>query len=100
MTWFRQSRDGDAAEVIVHVQPNASKTRCAGLHGDAVKIQVAAVPADGRANACLCEFLADRLSLPMRNVTVKRGAASRRKTIEIHGLSSTLTAEALLAALQ
>lgn len=100
MSWTRVDSPRGNAEIDVHVQPNASRTRCVGMHGDAVKIQVAAVPEDGRANAKLCAFVAERLGVPIRSVTVKRGAASRRKTLEVTGLSAGITPDGIYAALQ
>jgi uncharacterized protein len=100
MNWYRRDGARDSVEIDVHVQPNASRTRCVGMHGDAVKIQVAAVPEDGRANAALCEFVAARLRVPGRSVSVKRGAASRRKTLALADLPPGMTPDALLAALQ
>jgi len=45
----QDSKNG--AVLIVHVQPNALRTECVGIHGDALKIRVAARPLDGAANA-------------------------------------------------
>ena len=63
----------------VHVQPNASKTACVGIHGDALKFRVAAPPLGGAANAELCRHLANVLSIPQRAVSVCSGRTSRRK---------------------
>ena len=68
------------------VQPRASKTEVAGRHGGAVKIRIAAPPVDGAANEELIRFLAKALSLPRSAVRLKRGAAGRRKAVEIEGL--------------
>ncbi|TFG52140.1 MAG: hypothetical protein E4H37_06740, partial [Gemmatimonadales bacterium] len=35
--------------IRVHVQPRASRTEILGLHGDAIKIRLAAAPVDGAA---------------------------------------------------
>ena len=47
----------DGAILTIQVQPKASKSECAGLHGDALKIRVAAPPVDGKANGALLAFL-------------------------------------------
>ena len=47
----------DGAILTVHVQPKASTTECVGIHGDAMKIRVAAPPVDGAANDELIRFL-------------------------------------------
>ena len=51
------------ATLTLHIQPGARKTEVVGLHGDALKIRLAAPPVDGKANAALIAFIADRLGL-------------------------------------
>ena len=86
MSWL-QSRGG-AVTLTLHIQPAARKTEVAGLHGDALKIRLAAPPVDGKANAALLEFVAERLGLPRSAVQLKSGQTSRRKVLEI-GVSVT-----------
>lgn len=81
MSWL-QSRGG-AVTLTLHIQPAARKTEVAGLHGDALKIRLAAPPVDGKANAALLEFVADRLDLPRAAVSLKSGQTSRRKVVEV-----------------
>lgn len=71
--------------ILVHVQPRASRSEIVGLHGDALKIRVAAPPVEGEANAALCRFLADRLDVPLAAVRLVRGDTARRKLVEITG---------------
>ena len=54
-----------------------------GLHGDRVKVQLAAPPVDGAANAELVELLGDVLGVARRSIAIVRGEASKRKTIRI-----------------
>ena len=81
--WFR--REGDAVTLTLHVQPGAKKTEIAGLHGDALKIRLAAPPVEGKANAALLACLAEKFGVPMRNVALKRGESSRIKVVSISG---------------
>lgn len=67
--------------------PNAPCHEVVGWLGDALKIKIHAPPLEGRANAALCEFLADRLGLPRRAITVLRGDTSRLKVVQIDGLA-------------
>lgn len=67
--------------LAVHAQPGAKRTEIAGLHGEALKVRLAAPPLEGRANDELADFLAAALEVPKRSVTVVRGATSRRKTV-------------------
>jgi len=75
--------DGDALLLSLHVQPGASRTEVTGLHGDALRIRLAAPPVDGKANAELARFLADAFGVPQRQVTLVPGEASRRKVVRI-----------------
>jgi uncharacterized protein len=67
----------------IHVQPGASRTEVAGLHGDCLKIRLAARAADGEANACLIDFLAETLGVARRAVSIAAGATSRRKRVAV-----------------
>jgi len=79
--------DGTDVLVEVYLQPRASRTRVAGEHDGRLKIQVAAPPVDGEANAALLEAMAGWLGLPKSRVALESGASSRRKTVRIQGLS-------------
>lgn len=75
----------EAATLTLHVQPGARRSEIAGPHGDALKIRLAAPAVDGRANACLIEFLAGRLGVAKSNVELVSGATGRRKRVRIRG---------------
>lgn len=81
MDWLRES-DGRTT-LTLHIQPGAKKTEVAGLYGDALKIRLAAPPVDGKANAALIEFVAERLGLAKSAVSLKSGQTSRRKVLAI-----------------
>jgi hypothetical protein len=66
------------------------------MHGDSVRIRLAAPPVDNAANEALVEFIADKLDLAKRYVRVAAGATSRRKVIEIDGVSADAALSALL----
>jgi uncharacterized protein (TIGR00251 family) len=69
--------------LALHVQPGARRTAVVGPHGERLKIAVASPPADGRANADLLEFLADRLHVPKSSVTLLSGGSSREKRVAV-----------------
>jgi len=79
--WAKRVADGWL--LSVHVQPGAKATQLAGLHGEDLKVRIAAPPVDGRANAALEELVADALGVPRRCVRVVKGATSRRKTVHV-----------------
>ena len=82
MTWCVQAADGSLI-LTLHIQPGARKTEIAGVHGDALKIRLAAPPVDGKANAALIAFVAQHLDLPKSAVTLRSGQTSRRKVLEV-----------------
>lgn len=92
-----QVRDQDgAAWVAVKAVPGASRDRIAGLYGDALKVQVSALPEGGKANARICAVLAAALGVPVRDVTVVQGAGNPRKVIAVRGLDARTVAQRLL----
>src|SRR5207249_11328624 len=80
--WGRVGADG-SIPVTVHAQAGARKTGVAGIHGDALKIRLAAPAVEGKANAELRRFLADAFGVPLRNVVLVRGETGRRKMLRI-----------------
>jgi hypothetical protein len=83
--WFR--RDQDRLTLSVHAMPGARRTEIQGLHGDALKIRVAAPPVDGAANDELRKFLASTFAVPLRNIELISGASSRSKRFSVQGSS-------------
>ena len=77
----------EGVTISIHVQPKASRTECAGLHGQAVKIRVAAPPSDGAANEELCRFLARCCGVPASAIQLLSGAGSRQKRVLVKGRS-------------
>ena len=94
-SWYGRASDG-TLELSVHAQPGAKRTEVAGLHGDALKIRVAAPALEDRANEALVEFLAERLGVARREVRLVSGAHSRRKRFRI--VPSAADPEVLLPA--
>ncbi len=88
----------DATGVVLslHIQPGARNTEVAGVHGDALKIRLAAPPVDGKANACLVEFLAERLEVAKSRVELVGGSSARAKRIRIGGMDAATVRERLL----
>jgi uncharacterized protein (TIGR00251 family) len=84
MTWL--AADGDGVTLRLHIQPGAKKTEVAGLHGEALKIRLAAPPVDGKANACLIAYLADRLGVAKSAVSLVSGDTSRAKRVHVSGV--------------
>jgi uncharacterized protein (TIGR00251 family) len=75
-----------AVVLRVHAQPGAGRSAVVGRYGDAVKVRIAAPPAEGRANEALVALLAKELGLETRSVTLVSGANSRTKRVRLGGL--------------
>jgi len=83
--WWREECVADATVLVLtlHVQPGARATAVAGVHGDALRVRVAAAPIEGRANQALQRYLADAFGVPLRQVLIAQGASGRHKVVRI-----------------
>jgi len=90
--WYRRS--GAILTLTLHVQPGAKHSEICGLHGEALKIRLAAPPVEGRANKALLKFIADLFDVPLRQVELKQGGQSRHKVVAI--TDSVIEPESLL----
>lgn len=73
--------------IHIHAAPRASKSRVVGLHDDRIKIQIAAPPVDGAANAELLKFLAGVLNVPRSQLSLVAGESGKRKTVSVTGVT-------------
>ena len=83
-SWYRRLESG-ALELLVHAQPGAKRTGVAGLHGNALKVRIAAPALEDRANEALIAFLAEALGTTKRDVVLVSGDKSREKRLRIQG---------------
>jgi uncharacterized protein (TIGR00251 family) len=90
--WFR--RNGEVVTLTLHIQPGAKRSEIAGLHGEALKIRLAAPPVEGRANEALLKLIAELFDVPVRQVELKQGGQSRHKVVAVSG--SKIEPESLL----
>ena len=93
MAWARDEAGGVVLEILV--QPRASRTKVVGEHDGRLKLQLAAPPVDGEANAALVEFLAGALKVRKAEIAIVRGDTGRRKTVRIAGVSAASAIAAL-----
>ena len=78
---------GTVAKVRFYVMPNAKQDTVAGEHAGAIKIKLRAPAVEGKANASLRRFLAERLRLAQRKIVLEQGEKSREKVVRIDDLS-------------
>jgi uncharacterized protein (TIGR00251 family) len=81
--WYR--RNGETIMLTIYVQPGTKRSEIVGLHGDALKIKLAAPPIEGRANEALLKFIAELFAVPIRNTELKQGDKSRHKVVAVTG---------------
>lgn len=82
--WGRATAGG--VLLRLRVQPRARHNRLEGVHGDQLRIRLAAPPVDGAANAACIAFLAKRLGVRRTQVRIEAGEKSRDKLIHVTGL--------------
>lgn len=80
-TWISRTKTG--IRIAVQVSPNARKSEIVSGDGDALRVKLQAPPVDGKANDALVQFLAKKLQVPRKQVTITHGQTNRRKLLEI-----------------
>jgi uncharacterized protein (TIGR00251 family) len=80
----------------LHVQPGAKRSEISGLHGERLKIRLAARALDGAANEALVRFLADLFQVRKQDIKIESGATSRHKRVSV--LGARRAPESLLSA--
>jgi uncharacterized protein (TIGR00251 family) len=87
-----------AVRISVRAKPRAKVSRILGASGTSVDVAIAAPPVDGAANEELIAVLADALGVAKRLLRIVAGGGSKRKLVEVDGLTDTEVATRLAAA--
>jgi len=93
--WLRATSDG--ALLRVHVVPGAARAGMGGLHGDALRVRVAARPLEGAANRELLSLLARVLDVRPGDLELEAGTRGREKRVRVRGLPAETILERLAA---
>lgn len=80
--------DASRSTLRVRVVPRAGRAALSRDADGRVRVHLTAPPVDGAANRALLAFLADRLGVPKRAVTLVHGERGRDKVVRIDGASS------------
>lgn len=94
--WVTPGPGSDSCVLTLHIQPGAKRSEIVGLHGDALKIRIASLPVDGRANETLLAFLATTLGIPKRQLDLIAGDSSRKKRVAVTGMTAKTVTDKLL----
>ncbi len=87
-----------ACTLELKIIPNAPRDELAGWLGNALKVKVHAPALEGRANDALLDFLAKKLTVPRRAITLIRGEKSRHKVVRLEGVTLAQVKSCLPAA--
>jgi len=82
--------------LLIRVLPRSSRNQVLGERDGAIAIKLQAPPVDGAANGALLRFLAEHLDVPQRRIALLSGQTSRRKRIQVEGLTADQLRAALL----
>jgi len=80
-TWVRQQ--GEDCTLSVFIQAGAKKIGVVGLHGNALKIRVAAPRTEGLANEALLNYLAELMGVGKKEISILKGEFGKNKIIKI-----------------
>lgn len=72
---------------MAKIVPGSSKTAFAGVLDGMMKVKIAAPPEKGKANKCLVDFLAKKLGVKKKDISIVSGATNPVKQIQIDGMS-------------
>ncbi|WP_136795203.1 MULTISPECIES: DUF167 domain-containing protein [Desulfosediminicola] len=86
MPYLTCGTDGTAL-LSLYIQPRASRNMISGVHDGSLKISITTPPVDGKANSAVTAFLAKTFKVAKRDVQLRSGHTSRRKTIAISGIT-------------
>jgi uncharacterized protein (TIGR00251 family) len=85
--WYRRDPVAGVIVISIHAQPGARRTEVVGIHGESLKVRVAAPALENRANELLMAFVAGRFGVARRDVTLLSGEKSREKRLEVRSAS-------------
>ncbi len=82
---LRERLDRERAIILsLRVRPGARRTQWRSVMADgSIKIDVAAAPEDGEANAALVRFLSDECDVPLARIELLAGHTAKQKRVKI-----------------
>ena len=82
---FKRTKDGITVEV--KVEPRSSKKEIAGVIDNMLKVKLTALPVGNAANEQLIEVISEATGIRKTSIKIVRGMSSKKKLIEIRGVS-------------
>lgn len=84
-------------KINVRVQPGARKNQLLGFQEDVLRVKIAAPPVEGKANRELIVFLSEVLGIRKSDITIEKGATTKRKMVGITGITKAQVMERVAA---
>lgn len=76
----------DAVIFTVKVVPGSSKTEPGGVLNEMIKIRISAAPEKGKANKALIDFIAKKLGIKSKAVSILSGHKTTVKRVQVSGI--------------
>lgn len=91
--WLTSAPDGII--LAIHAQPGAKRNAIIGEYNSRLKLSLNAPPVDGKANAKLTTFLAEKLGVAKNAVRLISGETQRTKRFAVTGIDTQTAVKAL-----
>ena len=85
---IRYSQHARTLTFAVRVAPRASRSEISGEHEGALRVRIAAPPAEGAANRELTRVIAKALKVPQNAVEIIAGKNSKNKTVRVQNVEA------------
>jgi uncharacterized protein len=73
--------------VGIRLNPGSSREKIVSVEDDGIRLAVAAAPVDGKANESMIRLLLKALDIPKSSISIRKGATSRNKLVEVAGMT-------------
>lgn len=81
--------------LTIKVYPNAGKNELIDIHGNSLRLKIAAAPIKGKANKECLKLLAEVFNIKKSRIVLQRGETSRSKQVLLEGAQRDQVIEVL-----
>ena len=89
---LRLTKTADGVVFSVHVQPRASRCEICPPKDGELRLRLTSPPVEDAANKQCVELIAKALGIAKSRVTIRTGAKSRHKVVQVAGVESAFIA--------
>ena len=87
MAGLKIEKVNDGVIFTAKIVPGSSRTALCGLLDGMLKVKIAAAPEKQKANGCLCEFLAEKIGVKKKDVSIVSGKTNPIKKVQVLGVT-------------